>query len=45
MMGDGKTMPAGFYGSVEFAAICAGNRAMRQSVTFRLSREGAWRVH
>lgn len=42
---DGKTaVPAGLYGSVELAATFAGNRTVRELVTFRLDEDGVWRL-
>lgn len=44
-MSDGNTaVPAGLYGSVEFAATYAGNRTVLELVTFRLDEDGVWRL-
>lgn len=44
MAGDGKEVPAGLYGSVEFVTTFAGNRVVRELVTFRLDEDSVWRL-
>ena len=43
-LGDGKSIPAGVYSSVEFIATFGQNRAMREIVSFRLDEDNVWRL-
>ena len=43
-LGDGKSIPAGVYSSVEFATTFGQNRTMRELVSFRLDEDNVWRL-
>lgn len=43
-LGDGKSIPAGVYSSVEFVTTFAQNRTMRELVSFRLDEDNVWRL-
>lgn len=43
-LGDGKSIPAGVYSSVEFVTTFGQNRTMRELVSFRLDEDNVWRL-